>query len=123
MTTAGRLWSELDQDRPVHVVGVVKAYTALLAQRAGLHLSLRVLSMQRVHHACPITVLMCAAAATLLPGTIPNAMSRRPGDGTIRITHPKGIAAAAVGLGDGRVVRSVSVTRTARRLLAGQAYL
>jgi 2-methylaconitate cis-trans-isomerase PrpF len=89
----------------------------------GTHLSLRVLSMQRVHHACPITVLMCAAAATLLPGTIPNAMSRRPGDGTIRITHPKGIAAAAVGLGDGRVVRSVSVTRTARRLLAGQAYL
>jgi methylisocitrate lyase len=35
MTTAGRLWSELDQDRPVQVVGVVNAYTALLAQRAG----------------------------------------------------------------------------------------
>ena len=29
-------------------------------------LSLRVLSMQRVHHACPMTVLLCAAAATLL---------------------------------------------------------
>src|SRR6202012_3019696 len=30
-------------------------------------LSLRVLSMARMHHACPMTVLLCAAAATLVP--------------------------------------------------------
>jgi 2-methylaconitate isomerase len=99
---------------------------------SGTHLSLLALSMQRVHHACPITVLMCAAAAALVPGTIPHAMyCRNPADGpadgavgdAVRIAHPKGVAAATVGLGDGPVVRSVSVTRTARRLLAGQAYL
>lgn len=95
----------------------------------GSHLSLRVLSMQRVHHACPITVLMCAAAAALLPGTIPGAASASlsalpPDDGTtVVVAHPKGIAAATVRMSDGLSVRSVSITRTARRLLAGQAYL
>jgi len=94
----------------------------------GSHLSLRVLSMQRVHHACPITVLMCAAAAAMLPGTVPSTASRPlsapdPNDGTILVAHPKGLAAATVLMGDGPLVRSVSITRTARRLLAGQAYL
>ncbi|MCW2897533.1 MAG: 2-methylaconitate isomerase [Trebonia sp.] len=89
--------------------------------------SLRVLSMQRVHHACPMTVLLCAAAATLLPGTVPHAAARprggrSEGGGTVLVAHPKGVAAATVRMGDGSV-RSVSVTRTARRLLAGEAYL
>ena len=89
--------------------------------------SLRVLSMQRVHHACPMTVLVCAAAATLLPGTVPHAAARprggrSEGGGTVLVAHPKGVAAATVRMGDG-TVRSVSVTRTARRLLAGEAYL
>jgi 2-methylaconitate cis-trans-isomerase PrpF len=95
----------------------------------GSQLSLRVMSMQRMHHACPITVLMCAAAATQLPGTLlpgnaPSAAARPPGsDGIVLIAHPKGVAAATVLMADGPVVRSVSLTRTARRLLAGQAYL
>jgi 2-methylaconitate cis-trans-isomerase PrpF len=41
----------------------------------------------------------------------------------VRVAHPKGVAAATVRMGDGTVVHSVSVTRTARRLLAGEAYL
>jgi 2-methylaconitate isomerase len=90
--------------------------------------SLRALSMGRVHHACPMTVLMCAAAAALIPGTVPHAAARTrgglpEGGGTVRIAHPKGIAAATVRLGDGAAVDSVSITRTARRLLAGEAYL
>jgi 2-methylaconitate cis-trans-isomerase PrpF len=90
----------------------------------GSQLSLRVMSMQRMHHACPITVLMCAAAAAWLPGTVPSAASRPPGgDGTVLIAHPKGLAAATVLMADGPVVHSVSLTHTARRLLAGQAYL
>jgi 2-methylaconitate cis-trans-isomerase PrpF len=89
--------------------------------------SLRVLSMQRVHHACPITVLLCAAAAALLPGTIPHAAAqpRRSlsgGRATVLVAHPKGAAAATVRISDG-TVHSVSITRTARRLLAGEAYL
>ncbi|HEY6495717.1 MAG TPA: PrpF domain-containing protein [Trebonia sp.] len=90
--------------------------------------SLRVLSMQRVHHACPMTVLLCAAAAALLPGTVPHAASRprggrSEGGATVIVAHPKGVAAATVRMGDGTAVHSVGITRTARRLLTGEAYL
>jgi 2-methylaconitate isomerase len=89
---------------------------------------LRVLSMQRVHHACPMTVLLCAAAAALVPGTVPHAASRpragpSEGGATVLVAHPKGIAAATVRMGDGAAVHSVSITRTARRLLTGEAHL
>jgi 2-methylaconitate isomerase len=89
--------------------------------------SLRALSMQRVHHACPMTVLLCAAAAALLPGTIPHAAARKRRNAsevraTVLVAHPKGSAAAMVRI-DGGTVHSVSITRTARRLLAGLAYL
>jgi len=90
--------------------------------------SLRALSMGRVHHACPMTVLMCAATAALIPGTVPHAAAlAREGlpesGGAVSVSHPKGIATAAVRLGDGATVDSVSITRTARRLLTGEAYL
>jgi 2-methylaconitate isomerase len=91
-------------------------------------LSLRVLSMARMHHACPMTVLLCTAAATLIPGTVPHAAAlarggRPEGGATVSVAHPKGIAAATVRLGSGGAVDSVSITRTARRLLTGEAYL
>jgi 2-methylaconitate isomerase len=95
-------------------------------QAQDSHLSLRVLSMQRVHHACPITVLICAAAAAMMPGTVPSAVSGPQSswhrdDGTVLVAHPKGVAAARVRMGPGPVVHSVSITRTARRLLTGEA--
>lgn len=67
----------------------------------GGDLSLRVLSMQRTHHAYPITVLICAAAAAMLPGTVPGTAACRlstldQDDGTVVVAHPKGLAAAAV---------------------------
>jgi 2-methylaconitate cis-trans-isomerase PrpF len=90
----------------------------------GAHLAVRVVSMQRVHHACPMTVLLCTAAGALVPGTVPNSVARTLDGAVVRVAHPKGVAEAAVRLDDDRnVVRSVSVTRTARRLLAGEAYL
>jgi 2-methylaconitate cis-trans-isomerase PrpF len=84
--------------------------------------------MGRVHHACPMTVLMCAAAAALVLGTVPHAAALvrdglPQGEATVAVAHPKGIATATVRLGDGATVDSVSITRTARRLLTGEAYL
>jgi 2-methylaconitate cis-trans-isomerase PrpF len=90
--------------------------------------SLRALSMQRVHHACPMTVLMCAAAAALVPGTVPQAAARSrvvlpEAVATVSVAHPRGIAEASVRMGGATAVESVSITRTARRLLTGEAYL
>jgi 2-methylaconitate cis-trans-isomerase PrpF len=90
--------------------------------------SLRALSMGRLHHACPMTVLMCAAAAALVPGTVPHAAAPTlgglpEGKHTVSVAHPRGVAAATVRLGSGTAVDSVAITRTARRLLTGEAYL
>lgn len=85
----------------------------------------RAVTVQRMHHAYPMTVLTCTAAAARLPGTIPNEVTTHTGDGPVRIGHAKGIAEAAVTL-DGDAadphVAAVSVTRTARRLMAGELY-
>ena len=89
----------------------------------GADVAVRVVSMQRVHHACPMTVLLCTAAATLVPGTIPNGVASGAVGDVVRIAHPKGASEACVRFDAAGGLRSVSVTRTARRLLAGEAYL
>ena len=85
-------------------------------------------SMGTVHHALPMTGALCAAAATAIPGTIPNLA--RAGwhspDGMIHIRHPKGVVvmtADVVPQVSPPVIRSVGVVRTARRLMAGTVYL
>ncbi len=87
-------------------------------------LIVRSTSMQRFHHAIPLTTAMCVAAAASLPGTIPFDMLSAPTQGPIRLAHPKGVTEVAVRTrsDDGAaVVESVGVTRTARRLLSGVA--
>ena len=98
---------------------------AARADEVGPHqLGILATSMQRLHHACPLTVLMCAAAAIYLPGTLPQLTGRRSASGRVRIAHPKGIATVRVSVScsTGQIT-SVSASRTARRLLAGRAYV
>lgn len=86
----------------------------------------RAMSMQRAHHACPLTTAMCVASAARVPDTIAyRAAGGELGD-VVRIAHPKGILDVGVRLettGERLDVQSVSVTRTARRLLEGRAQL
>ncbi|MFC6905739.1 2-methylaconitate cis-trans isomerase PrpF family protein [Halalkalicoccus tibetensis] len=82
----------------------------------------RMVSTGRPHHAYATTGAMCLAAATRLPGTIPNEVARGVGE-AVRIGHPKGVirigvdADAAAGS-----IRSVSIDRTARLLMSGTAF-
>jgi 2-methylaconitate cis-trans-isomerase PrpF len=89
----------------------------------------RGVSMGRVHHALPLSAALCLAAATRLPGTLPGELAApgsRPEDDVI-IGHPKGVVRIRVDVDNaakvGPTVRSVGTTRTARRLMAGTAYL
>lgn len=86
-------------------------------------LIVRAISMQQAHHSCPMTVALCAAAATKIPGTVPNAATGATNSPTVRIAHPKGIASVDVSITPDDELASVSVIRTARRLLAGAAYV
>jgi 2-methylaconitate cis-trans-isomerase PrpF len=84
----------------------------------------RVISMGRAHRAYALTAAMCLAVAARIPGTVAHeAAVRLAGGGDVRIGHPSGVLAVAAAVaGDatgGLSVRSVSVYRTARRLMEG----
>jgi 2-methylaconitate cis-trans-isomerase PrpF len=95
-------------------------------------LRVRATSMQKVHHAAPITAALCTAAAVQLQGTVAADVARigPTHDGRadpsprriVRMEHPKGLVEASVEF-DGDRVRAAGVVRTARRLLAGTAFV
>ena len=83
------------------------------------------MSMQRAHHAIPLTTALCIGAAAQIPGTVAHELCSAP-RGPSRLAHPKGVLTvrSSVDLGrDGPHVVSVGVTRTARCLLTGIAHI
>jgi 2-methylaconitate cis-trans-isomerase PrpF len=111
----------------VAIVGPPAAYRTL--GRAGVDASevdlvSRVISMGRAHRAYALTAAMCLAIAARIPGTVAHeAAVHLAAGGDVRIGHPSGVLAVAAAVaGDatgGPSVRSVSVYRTARRLMEG----
>lgn len=90
-------------------------------------LIVRSTSMQRAHHAIPLTTAMCVAAAGRVPGTVAHTMIEAPEGRTVRLAHPKGIATVDVRIRHesptiGHVM-AVSVDRTARQMLSGVAHV
>jgi len=88
----------------------------------------RVVSVRRVHHAYAGTGAMCTAAAARLAGTIPHEVAAARGNGgRVTIGHSKGTVSAGVEIGSGadgrQTVTSVSIARTARRIMRGEAYI
>lgn len=91
-------------------------------------LTVRVMSMQRMHHATPLTTLLCTAAAVNIAGTIPADVCSRAREGAVRVGHPRGVARARADVtrsasDSAPIVSSVGVTSTARRLLVGEAFV
>ncbi|MFB6160758.1 MAG: PrpF domain-containing protein [Haloferacaceae archaeon] len=83
----------------------------------------RVMSMQKAHHAYPVTGGMCTAATAMLQGTVPyeQTWDEDPGDRSeVTIGHPKGTMTVGVGIGDR--VEYTRVDRTAREIMAGDIY-
>jgi 2-methylaconitate cis-trans-isomerase PrpF len=91
------------------------------------HLVVRAFAGGRIHHALSVTGAMCAAAAALLPGTVvADAACEVRADDPVRVEHPKGVTEVAVDLvddGTGTRVAGTSVSRTARPLLHGKAFV
>lgn len=84
----------------------------------------KMLSMGNLHRTFAASGLYCVAAASLLPGTVPNRAansSQRNGDQVVRIGHPGGIAAVRARLtAAGDDVVAVGMDRTARRIMQGE---
>lgn len=80
----------------------------------------RIITTQTPHHAYAMTGAMCLAAASQLPGTVPNQVARRETD-RVTIGHPKGTISVGVSTSDDQV-ESVTVSRTAREIMHGTLF-
>ena len=69
------------------------------------------------------TGAVCTAVAAQMRGTVLNDVHVDRGGGIVRIGHPTGIFPVYVKLGPDDAVQEVSYSRTARRLMEGQAYV
>lgn len=88
-------------------------------------LSARLISMGQVHRVLPLTGSMCLGVACRIPGTVPNLICKEQ-DGDIRLANPSGILPVDANVDvDGNVVtvKSCTVYRTARPLMAGQVFV
>lgn len=89
---------------------------------SDIDITARMVSTGRPHYAYATTGVMCLAAATRLPGTIPNEVARGTGE-AVRIGHPKGVIRIGVDADAANgPIRSVSIDRTARLLISGTAF-
>jgi 2-methylaconitate cis-trans-isomerase PrpF len=82
----------------------------------------RIVSMEQVHRASPLTGAMCLGAACRIPGSVPNGVCR-PTTGDIRIANPSGVLPVDADVksdNTGVVVNSCTSYRTARPLMIGQ---
>jgi 2-methylaconitate cis-trans-isomerase PrpF len=106
-------------------VAYPRSYTTVsgsIINERDISLAARVISMQKMHHAYALTGAICTAAAAKLKGTIVNEVCEdRVGD-TIVIGHPKGTIAPVVRVEQQRI-QEVTIARTARLLMKGEAYL
>ena len=88
---------------------------------AAFDLLARVISMGNCHRAFPLTVAMCLAVAARIDGTVVNeCVANQAGD--VRLGHPSGvlpIAARVSAEGGEPKAETVTVYRTARRLMEG----
>jgi probable AcnD-accessory protein PrpF len=93
-----------------------------------IDLNARMVSMGVLHHALTGTGAIALAVAAALPGTLVHSIATAAGWGTrpLRIGHPSGklaVAAETRQTGAEWTALKASVSRSARRLMAGQVYI
>jgi hypothetical protein len=97
-----------------------------LIKKEEVDVLIKVVSMGKLHRTSPASGLYNLAAATLLPGTIPNQIAGFPQgvkEQMIRIGHPEGVVEVRVTLTeDGKSVEKVGMERTARRIMKGEIF-
>lgn len=126
-------WSRADEQSPgLPMVGLVAApegYRTLSDGWVGekeMDLRVRLLFMNRLHESIAGSGSICLAAASRVPGSVVAGIAavRRPGE--LLIGHPSGVTPAKVQArleGGSAVFDVLGFSRTARRLMAGSAYL
>lgn len=92
--------------------------------QASHDIAVRMVSMERVHRAVPLTGAMCLGVACRIAGTLPASLAGQPARADeVRIAQPSGVTTVGAEVtrgSDGRWhAQSAVVYRTARRLMQG----
>jgi 2-methylaconitate cis-trans-isomerase PrpF len=107
------------------VIAGPATYTASdgrLVAAGSIDVLARIFSMGKLHHAMTGTGAVAIAAAAAIPGTVVHRLAPVGPDGYVRFGHPSGslsVGARAEQQGAEWVVRKVSLSRSARRLMEG----
>lgn len=91
-----------------------------------IDLSVRAVSMGRLHHAMMGTAAVAIGVAAMIPGTLVEALADLKTGGRVCFGHPSGrlIVGAAVHSSNGQLrVESVRMSRSARRLMQGEVFI
>ncbi len=93
-----------------------------------MDLRVRLIFLDRLHESIAGTGSMSLAAASQIPGSVVHAHSQATHPGTLRIGHPSGVMEVRVTARPeddpaGVSFEVLGMTRTARRLMAGTAYI
>ena len=95
-------------------------------KQADVDILIKAVSMWKLHRTCPASGLYNVAAASMLPGTIPNKIvgfTAGEKERMVRIGHPAGIVEVLVTVNDdGISVSRVGMERTARRIMKGELF-
>jgi 2-methylaconitate cis-trans-isomerase PrpF len=94
----------------------------------SIDICVRLMAMERVHQAYPVSGTICTVAASMIPGTIVNQIAKPEivDRGELRVGHPAGIIAAEGRVdkeGESYVLKRAAVGRTARCLMKGYAFI
>lgn len=127
-------WRRARSDSPtVPFVGLVAppaGYRTLAGDAVlepDMDIVVRLMFMDRLHESIAGTGSICLAAASRIPGSVVHSVTR-PTKDLLRIGHPSGVTATRVNvrpIGTAPFVHfeELGFSRTARRLMAGQAYV
>ncbi|MEM7491348.1 MAG: PrpF domain-containing protein [Pseudomonadota bacterium] len=104
---------------------VTPKFGLLAPARAGGHAAVRYFTPWSVHPTLAVTGSQAFAAALLLPGAVAEGLADLPPEGsaTVRLEHPAGTMDVCLDYGPGPTIRSAGLTRTCRKLAAGQVFL
>ncbi len=129
-------WKRATQERPyipfMAICAPPVAYrswtTGQEVAESAMDLSARLLFMQKMHKAYPVTGTICTVAAAMTPGTIVNTVARQgiSERGELRIGHPQGVIVSQARVDSekgGFVLKRATVGRTARCLMKGYAFI
>ena len=90
-------------------------------------LLVRIFSMGPLHHAMTGTGAVAIAVAAAIPGTLVHEVARVNAGGRVCFGHPSGTltagADAQIDAAGNWVIRQVSMSRSARRLMDGQVFI